>query len=162
MDALSLLKKQHREVEQLFQKVKKAEGLDKEAAFLQLADELATHASVEEKVFYPSVMSDQTDDDLQEAVEEHLEMKRTLADMLDMETADQRFDAKMETLEDQVRHHVSEEENELFKRVAQEFGKDVLERLGSEMERLAMIIRETEPADEIASQSDQASPLGHH
>jgi hemerythrin-like domain-containing protein len=162
MDALTLLKKQHREAEQLFQKVKEAEGLDKERAFLQLADELATHASIEEKVFYPSVMSDPTEEDLREAVQEHLEMKRTLADMLDMETAEPRFDEKLRALEGQVRHHVSEEETELFAKVAREFERDVLEKLGTEMERLATMLRESEPYDELPSQTDEApGPVPH-
>src|SRR5688572_23550921 len=98
MDALSLLKKQHREVEELFQKAKSAEGPEKLQYFLQLADDLATHATIEEKVFYPSVLSGKTEDELLEAVQEHLQMKRILADMLDMEVSDERFDAKLKVL----------------------------------------------------------------
>ena len=145
MDALTLLKKQHRHVEQLFLKAKNAEGDEKEDLFLQIADELATHASIEEQLFYPSVMSDGADEEVEKAIQEHLQMKRILADMLDMEPDTERFDASMEVLELEVQHHVSEEEDALFRRVAREFGKEVLERLGREMEGLAMILRESEP-----------------
>ena len=161
MDALALLKKQHRQAERLFQKVKEAEGLDKERAFLQLADELATHASIEEKVFYPSVMSDPAEEDLRKATQEHLEVKRTLADLLDLEASDPRFIAKMKTLEEQVRHHVSEEESELFRKVAREFDQHVLEKLGSEMERLATLLRESD-LDEMQTVLEEESRLGPH
>ena len=161
MDALALLKKQHREAERLFKRVKEAEGLDKERAFLQLADELSTHASIEEKVFYPSVMSDPAEEDLRQATQEHLEVKRTLADLLDLEANDTRFDERMKILEEQVRHHVSEEENELFKKVAREFGRDVLEKLGSEMERLATLLRESD-LDEMHPAVEEESRLGPH
>jgi hemerythrin-like domain-containing protein len=161
MDALALLKTQHREAERLFQQVKQGEGLDKERAFLQLAEALSTHASIEEKVFYPSVMSDPDEEDLREALREHLEMKRTLADLLDLEASDSRFDEMMKTLEEQVQHHVSEEENELFKKVARQFGKDVLEKLGSEMERLATLLRESE-LDDLQPLVEEESQLGPH
>jgi iron-sulfur cluster repair protein YtfE (RIC family) len=145
MDALSLLKQQHRHVEQLFVKAKSAEGDEKEDLFLQLADELTTHASIEERVFYPAVISDDGDEEMEKAVQEHMQMRRILADMLDMETVAERFDASMAVLELEVQHHVSEEEDALFRKVAREFGKDVLEKLGREMEHLALILRESEP-----------------
>jgi hemerythrin superfamily protein len=162
MDALSLLKKQHREVEELFQKAKSAEGPEKLQYFLQLADDLATHATIEEKVFYPGVLSGKTEDELLEAVQEHLQMKRILADMLDMEVSDERFDAKLKVLEDEVSHHVEEEEGQLFKDVAKEIDADVLERLGQEMESLAMMLRDSEPREEIPRETREAPPLQTH
>ena len=148
MDALTLLKRQHRHVEQLFVKAKSAEGDEKEDLFLQIADELTTHASIEEKIFYPSVLSDEAAGEMEEAIQDHQQMRRILADMLELETDAERFDASMGVLEVAVHHHVSEEEDALFRRVAREFGKDVLEKLGREMESLAMILRESE-LDEV-------------
>src|ERR1700749_4202818 len=81
LDVLELLTNQHTEVDALFDKLEKGKG-NKAALFLELADKLAAHATVEEKIFYPAVMLEKTKDLLMESVEEHLEIKRTLADML--------------------------------------------------------------------------------
>lgn len=162
MDALSLLKQQHREVEQLFKELKSAEGAEKGQLFIQLADALATHSTIEERIFYPRAMNDQTEETLQEALQEHLSVKRILADMLDMDPSEERFDAKLSVLEEQVSHHVSEEEDELFKQVAQAFAKDALEELGAEMENLAMMLRESEPRDEIPGEIFEAPDLRQH
>ena len=159
MNALDLLKKQHREVERLFKRAKTANGKAKEDVFIQIADMLAVHASIEEKIFYPAVMSDETEDDLQEAVQEHLQVKRLLADMLDMEVDDERFDAKLKVLEEEVSHHVSEEEDELFKTVAKEFEKEALMKLGEEMNVLAQMLKDADAREEIPNETDEAPRL---
>lgn len=159
MDAIELLQDQHREVEQLFEKIKKAKSEEKEDLFLQLADALATHATIEEKLFYPQVMSNRTDELLQEAVQEHLQTKRLLADMLDLDVSDEKFDAKLRVLQEEVEHHVDEEENELFTDVRKEFPKEMLEKLGAEMQAMAEEVRESEPRNEIPNETDEAAPL---
>ena len=145
MDALTLLKRQHRRVEQLFVQTKSADAEEKEDLFLQLADELTAHASIEERIFYPAVMSGVSDEQMEKALQEHVQMRRILADMLDTQTDAERFDANMGVLQLELQHHVSEEEDALFRRVAREFGKDALEKLGREMETLALMLRESEP-----------------
>ena len=85
---------------------------------------------------YPAVYIEDTEDDLQRAVEEHLQIKRLLADMLDMDVNDSQFYAKCEVLEEDFNHHVIEEENELFKRVANEFERDAPMNLDQEMATL--------------------------
>src|SRR5438128_12188032 len=82
-DVLDLLETQHKEVDALIEKLEKGEG-SRRAVFIELADKLAAHATVEERIFYPFVMSKDTNDMLQEAVEEHLAIKRLIADMLTM------------------------------------------------------------------------------
>src|SRR5918911_920855 len=74
-DILELLKDQHKEVDELFARLERGEG-DRQALFTELADKLAAHAAAEEKVFYPSVMTKDTAELLQESVEEHLSVKR--------------------------------------------------------------------------------------
>lgn len=159
MDALNLLKKQHQEVEKLFKAAKKAEGNEKESLFLEIADQLAIHATIEEKIFYPAVLSEKTEDELQEALQEHLQVKRLLADMLDMDPEDERFAAKMTVLEEEVQHHVEEEEKEMFKDVKSYFPKEALEALGAEMEKMVKDLKETEPRDEIPAQTREVPPL---
>jgi hemerythrin superfamily protein len=75
MDAIELLTQQHEEVDELFEKFEKAiEKRDDSVMdlFVRIADNLAAHAVIEEKIFYPSVYVGPTADKLAEAVEEHL------------------------------------------------------------------------------------------
>src|SRR5687768_6594917 len=82
MNAIKLLKQQHREVEALFKQLEKAKSArPRQKAFEQIADKLAVHATIEERHFYPSVKRRQTEEMLLEAVEEHLGVKRVIADM---------------------------------------------------------------------------------
>lgn len=83
-DVLTLLTSQHAEVDDLFEKLGDNDG-DRRALFAKLADTLAAHATVEETIFYPLVMSKETSDLLHESVEEHLEIKRVLADLITKE-----------------------------------------------------------------------------
>ena len=81
MNAIEMLKKQHREVAKLFERFQQAKSADgRQQLFEQIADKLAIHAAIEERHFYPSVKNKATDDLLLESVEEHLEMKRIIAD----------------------------------------------------------------------------------
>jgi len=134
MDAIELLESQHREVEKLFAKIEKAKSEDVKAQlFEELADNLAVHASIEEHQFYPAVKAKRTEDILLEALEEHVGIKRILADLLETEASDETFDAKISVLKEQVSHHVKEEESELFPKVKKLFDSEQLEALGQEM-----------------------------
>jgi hemerythrin superfamily protein len=118
LDALALLRAQHRAIDLLFRAVQRADGASKEASFRELADMLAVHATIEEWIFYPGVRSAATEDLLAESREEHRAMKRTLADMLDDDVAGEAFDAKLNVLREQVHHHaMEEEERKLFPKV---------------------------------------------
>jgi len=134
MNAIDLLESQHREVEKLFSKIDKAKSDDvKGRLFEEIADKLAVHASIEEHHFYPAVKAKRTEDILLESLEEHLGIKRVLADLLDTEPSDETFDAKVKVLTEQVSHHVKEEEEELFPKVRKLFSKEQLEAIGQEM-----------------------------
>src|SRR5438045_8106815 len=115
MSAIDMLESQHREVEGLFEEFEKARGpQQKQKVFEQIADKLAVHSTIEEKHFYPAAKSKETEELLTESVEEHLSVKRLIADLLALETADETFEAKVNVLKEQVEHHVQEEEEELF------------------------------------------------
>ena len=161
MNAIKMLKQQHRAVEKLFKQFEaaKSEG-PKQKAFQQIADDLAVHATIEEKHFYPAVKKQQTEEILLESVEEHLEMKRAIADLLQMDAGEEEFDAKMTVLREDVEHHVEEEETELFPKVEKLFDEDALEALGATMEETAEELkREGNPRDAIPSETDAAAPL---
>jgi len=134
MDAIELLESQHREVEKLFAKIERAKSEDVKAQlFEQIADKLAVHASIEEHHFYPAVKAKRTEDILLESLEEHLGIKRVLADLLETEASDETFDAKISVLKEQVSHHVEEEESELFPKVQKLLGSEQLEAIGQAM-----------------------------
>lgn len=162
MDALKLLMDQHREVEQLFKAYFEAEEEDarnRKLLFLQIADSLAAHATIEETHFYPAVKERSKDQESEvlEALEEHLAVKRILSDLLDMQPTDRMFDAKMTTLKEMVEHHVGEEENEMFPEVRKLFIKEELEELGKAMEdTLAELMAEGEPSADIPKQTNKA------
>jgi hemerythrin superfamily protein len=142
MDAIKLLKQQHREVEALWKKFEKAEEDDvKEALFNEIADNLAVHASIEEKYFYPAVRARQTEEQLEEAYDEHLEVKKLLVDAMNG-TDKPGFDGMVAAIMGAVMHHVEEEEEELFPTVKKIMEPEALEALGQLMEGEATTLLE--------------------
>src|SRR3954451_25396658 len=118
MNAIDMLEEQHREVEDLFDQLREAETpKEKERLFTEVADKLAIHATIEERHFYPSVKAKETEALLLESVEEHLPVKRILADLMETDAGDDSFDPRIKLLREEVSHHVEEEETELFPEV---------------------------------------------
>lgn len=161
IDALELLTMQHDEVEDLIGQIEDSDdGEEKMELFQELADKIAAHATIEEKLFYPMVMEDQTEEQLLEATEEHLAVKRVLADMLAMEASDDRFDAKLSVLKEQIRHHArEEEEGKLFPKVRRMFDADERAAMGNELMATFEELMEQEPRMEVPSQTREAAPL---
>lgn len=161
MNAIELLKSQHRAVEKLFTQIDSAKTADaKQKLFVQIADSLAVHATIEEHQFYPTVRAKRTEDILLEALEEHVGIKRVLADLLETEAKDPTFDAKIKVLSEQVEHHVKEEETELFPKVKKILGAQELEALGQNMEAEQIEIEEKgQPRKAIPAETAQAAPL---
>ena len=160
MNAIKLLKDQHQEVRDLFDLIEKADDDDEKQTLVeQLADNLAAHATIEEKLFYPAAYAKATKELLTEAVEEHLSMKRILADLMELSPDHENVDAKINVLKEQVDHHVDEEETEIFKAARKEIEAAELERLGEEMQRLFDEEMEGEPSDAIRAQTNEAAPL---
>ena len=108
----------------------------------------------------PWVHNQDTEELVLESAEEHLAVKRVLADMLAMEASDDRFDAKLSVLKEQIRHHArDEEEGKLFKQVRRMFDKDELAALGNELMAMFEELMEQEPRMEVPSQTREAAPL---
>ena len=83
MDAIDLLVRQHREMEAAMKEVLDAgDDASARALFIDVADALTMHVTSEEQVFYPAVKARRTEDILLESLEEHLSLKRLLADLL--------------------------------------------------------------------------------
>ena len=161
-DALELLMTQHEEVEMLIEQIETTEDLsEKTVLFEALADQLAAHATIEETLFYPAVMDESTRELLVEATEEHLSVKRLLADMMELDPGDERFDAKLMVLRDQVVHHAhEEEEGQLFPLVRRLFDDDDLAALGNEMmASFEKLIEKGEPRMSVPSETRAAASL---
>lgn len=135
MDAITLLKEDHRTVEQLFKRFEQAGDrahVQKRQIVDRIIEELSVHAAIEEQVFYPVARTTvpDTEDIALESLEEHHVVKWLLEELVDMDPAQERFDAKVTVLIENVRHHVEEEENEFFPMVRKALGRNELADLG--------------------------------
>jgi len=140
MDAITMLKADHKNVEKLFKTFEKAgDGAAKSKAdtVTRIITELSMHASVEEQVFYPAVRRavPDTTDTVLESLEEHHVVKWLCSELAEMDPGDERFVAKTTVLIESVRHHVEEEEGELFPKVRQALGRKQLGEIGQLMEK---------------------------
>ncbi|HEX2699758.1 MAG TPA: hemerythrin domain-containing protein [Acidimicrobiales bacterium] len=140
MDAITLLKQDHKTVESLFKKFEKA-GPGAMVAQRELAEkiirELSVHAAIEEQVFYPAVRESVPDaeEHVLESLEEHHIVKWVASELDSMKPDEERFHAKMTVLIENARHHVEEEESELFPQVRQALGRKVLAEIGDALEK---------------------------
>jgi len=121
-DALEFLKSQHREVEDLFKQFEKLgdEGPseEKEPIVRMACEKLTVHASIEEEIFYPAAREiDEAESLLNEAEVEHNTAKDLIATLDSMDASDPMFSATFTVLSEYIKHHVKEEEGELFPKV---------------------------------------------
>ena len=148
MDAIALLVRDHKEVEQLFrqfEKLTERAQKSKQKIVAKIIRELAVHAAIEEMLFYPAVRTaalkastrslKEAADTILESLEEHHVVKWTLSELEKMKPEEERFDAKVQVLMESVRHHVEEEQEELFPKVRKLFDAEVLEQLGERMQK---------------------------
>ncbi|MGH2673810.1 MAG: hemerythrin domain-containing protein [Actinomycetota bacterium] len=139
MNGIDMLKDDHQRVDKLF---KEFEGAGDRAYKTKrdlvdrIVHELRTHSSMEEEVLYPTAQAQVADakDIVLESEEEHSVVSDLLTELEGMEPEDERFDAKTTVLMENVRHHVEEEENELFPKIEKALGEERVEQLGAEME----------------------------
>jgi hemerythrin superfamily protein len=138
-DAVELIKSDHRKVEKLFREFEQAGDRaykTKQGLVEQITQELEVHATLEEETFYPAVQAKARKDGkemIDEAVEEHHLVRVTLGELGGLSPEDDAFDAKVQVLIENVRHHVEEEESEMLPQAEKLLGHDELARLGEEM-----------------------------
>jgi hemerythrin superfamily protein len=138
MDAITLLKQDHKTVEKLFKQFEKAtQPAEQRKLARQVVKELSVHAAIEEMVFYPAVRErvPKVEDTVLESLEEHHVVKWVLSELEDMKPDHERFKAKMTVLIENVRHHVEEEETELFPEVRTVIKRKELGELGDALEK---------------------------
>ena len=135
IDATHLLTEDHRKVEGLFEQFEKASGDGrKERIARQICTELKVHSMIEEEIFYPALRGKISDDDLDEAYVEH-DGAKVLINEIEAGGPDEDFyDAKVKVLQEQIEHHVEEEEKSRGNIFQQARATDVdLEALGEQM-----------------------------
>jgi hemerythrin superfamily protein len=138
MDVMQLLKRDHKIVKNLFKEFK---GLSDRATqkksdlVTHITQALAVHAQVEEELVYPAFAEQRSlKGQVQEAIEEHQVAKTLLAELAELPPEDERYNAKVQVLSEYVRHHVKEEEKELFPRAQHRFSAQRLNTLGEQVE----------------------------
>ena len=159
-DAIEMLMEDHKRVQKLFKDFEKIEREDEEG-LRDLADvaiaELQVHSMLEEELFYPAVRAQIDDDEgedlLNEAEVEHEAVDELIAKLQELDAGDAMFRAYFTVLAEYVKHHVKEEEKELFARVRKLTDLD-LEQLGRDM-----TVRREEMRSEMAA-DDEVEPAG--
>ncbi|MCB8748891.1 hemerythrin domain-containing protein [Rhodoferax sp. U2-2l] len=115
-DAIALLKADHEAVSQLFAEFEKTRANAKKKALVaEICAALTVHAQIEEEVFYPAVKAALKDKLLvPEAMVEHTSVKELIAQLEGVEPDGEMYDAKVKVLSEYVKHHVKEEQEEMF------------------------------------------------
>ena len=134
-DAIELLKQDHDKVEKAFKQFEKMDREDEEACaelVRTVCEDLKVHTTLEEEIFYPAARDAIDDDDiLNEAAVEHETAKMLIEQLENMQPDDPNYHATFTVLGEYVRHHVKEEESEMFPQVKK---TDLdLEALGEQM-----------------------------
>jgi len=145
--ALEILEADHRKVETLFKQYEQEKESDegsRRPIAERICSELTVHAQVEEEIFYPWLREKLSEEDMElieEAAVEHSTAKDLIAQLEDGEV-DETYDAKVKVLSEYIKHHVKEEEEEIFPKVA-----DMAEELDEIGQQMAA--RKAELADEL-------------
>lgn len=151
-DALELLKSDHKEVDGLFKEFEAASDdhntAMRRALVAKICDALTVHATIEEEIFYPALRraSKEAEDLLNEAAVEHQSLKDIIGRLEVAPTSDYLYDAGVKVLSEYVKHHVREEENEIFPK-ARSAGLD-LAALGVQLQQRK---------DALSSRAERAS-----
>ncbi|HKG11760.1 MAG TPA: hemerythrin domain-containing protein [Pyrinomonadaceae bacterium] len=140
MNAFQLLKQDHQTVSGIFQQLEptteRAEKTRTEL-FAKLKEELDIHARIEEMIFYPAIkQAAETREIVLEGFEEHHVVKMLLGELDAMPVATEEWAAKLKVLQENVEHHVEEEEGEMFQKARQVLSEDEINQLGERMEEL--------------------------
>ncbi|MES2207664.1 MAG: hemerythrin domain-containing protein [Pseudomonadota bacterium] len=161
MNAIELLIKQHRSLEALLSQTLKEKNKENiTQLFSKAGDELTVHIASEEQVFYPAVKNVRTEDILLESLEEHLSLKRLLADLVALNPEETTFEPKLKVLTEQAEHHHKEEEEHLFPKVKKLLNAEQLDALGEEMMNLQKsLIQQGSARKKVVGETTEAFSL---
>lgn len=161
---VEILKADHEKVKGLFEEFEKATtGPKKERIVKDTILELTVHAAVEETVFYPEarkkLKSGEGEDLMDEAVEEHHVVKLLMKELSNMSASDDRYDAKYTVLAENVKHHIREEEGDMFPKItkspanSEEIGEKMLKRKHALMDKAVSPEKEPKKRPQLMKQA---------
>ena len=161
-NALELLKQDHREVEGLFKEFEKLESEGEEAleqVISTTCTELKIHDKLEAEVFYPAVREaadEELEDLLNEAEVEHTSVRNLIQTIEGMDAGDEKRNAHFTVLMEYVKHHVKEEEKEMFPKVKKldldlrQLGEQLKQRKAELMSEMGVELEEEEDENQFA------------
>jgi len=140
-DVIEVLEHDHREVEEMFDELESLRGASTEEAIArrkevtdQVTIELARHSVAEEVLVYPKVDDQVSSEEAEHARKEHAEAEETLKRLEKLDADDPGFDEELDTLMGEIRHHIEDEEGEMFVHMREAIGADELRKLGARVE----------------------------
>src|SRR3954471_2476924 len=140
-DVVEVLEHDHREVEQMFAELESLRGASTEEAKSRRKDvtdqvtiELVRHSVAEEVLVYPEVEDKVSSEEAEHAREEHAEAEETLRRLEKLDADDPGFDDELETLMSEIRHHIEDEEGEMFAHMRETIDEEQLRKLGGRVE----------------------------
>lgn len=137
MDAISLLKADHDKVKRLLEELETTteRGVKtRSELYVTIKGELTIHEEIEEEIFYPALKQHPKAKELVlEGYEEHHVVDALMAELEDLDVADETWGAKAQVMKENVEHHIEEEETEMFKQARQVFDRQELQDLGDRM-----------------------------
>ena len=151
MDAMSLLKEDHRKVKKLLAELESTteRGVKtREELFTKVKQDLVVHEAIEEEIFYPALKEHpRTKEIALEGYEEHHVVDTVMAEIEGVAYDDEKWGAKFSVMKENLEHHIEEEEGEMFKQARQVFDQDELTQLGESMKaRQEDLMRQQAPA----------------
>ncbi|QRN95517.1 hemerythrin domain-containing protein [Archangium violaceum] len=135
MSAIELLKQQHREVDDLFRRLKASDEDERISLLGKVAEALTIHAALEEQLFYPFAREQGVDGLIDESFQDHAEVKRLVSELLQVKQNDPRLMELCSRLERMVTEHVGQEERALFPKVESVANRDDLVSMRDDMQR---------------------------
>lgn len=159
-DAIALLKEDHKKVKDLFDQFEKAKSDEKKHELIEEAlKELEIHTVIEEEMFYPEAreaLGEEAKDILDEAEEEHRVAKTLVEDLKANHQSDEHFEAKFIVLAENVRHHIKEEESEMFPEIRD--SELDLEEIGQRLAARKEELKGDEDSLQEAEQNSKVKP----
>jgi hemerythrin superfamily protein len=140
VDAIQLIRRDHRTIEQLFKTFERAADVEqRRRAAREIIRELSLHAGIEEQILYPALRNAGFESEVLDALEEHHAAKVTLAELDAMSASGERFVPKMKVLIANVRLHIEEEERELLPALERALEADERQELGAALETVKRV-----------------------
>lgn len=156
MNAIRLLDEQHDEVSWLFQQLDVAHTDAMRLQLLrQIADAIAIHTALEERVFYPAIYGERTRDLVAEGLDEHREIEHRVDDLLTLSPRDPLFAVQVKRCRQELEHHVVGEREALFPTARKLLAQERLEALGRELQAMTDEMKSTQPRRAVPHEAVQ-------